>query len=106
MCNKHIEKTINYKDNKNDKKNRLNNAKNLNAGSKYVFKKLTTYCTLFIPEYDVLLVSGSNKRISAWRYISGEFKNSNSIKEQPNIDRNYFSCSILVTNLPQYCMAW
>lgn len=77
-----------------------------NAGTKTVFKKLTTYCTLFIAEYDVLLVSASNKRISAWKFISGEFKNANSIREPPNIDKNYFSCSILVTTLPQYCMAW
>ena len=71
-----------------------------------VFKKLSTYCALFIPEFDVLLVSASNKRISAWKYVNGEFRNANSMKEQPNIDKNYFSCSILVTALPQYCMTW
>jgi len=81
-------------------------SKKRNPNTGIVFKKLTTYCTLFIPEYDVLLVSASNKRISAWKFISGEFKNANSIKEQPNIDKNYFSCSILATVLPQYCMTW
>lgn len=81
-------------------------SKKRNPTTGVVFKKLTTYCSLFIPEYDVLLVSASNKRISAWKYMSGEFKNANSIKEQPNIDKNYFSCSILVTVLPQYCMTW
>lgn len=81
-------------------------SKKRNPNTGVVFKKLTTYCSLFIPEYDVLLVSASNKRISAWKYMSGEFKNANSIKEQPNIDKNYFSCSILVTVLPQYCMTW
>ncbi len=80
--------------------------KKRNPTTGVIFKKLTTYCALFIPEYDVLLVSASNKRISAWKYMSGEFKNANSIKEQPNIDKNYFSCSILVTVLPQYCMTW
>ncbi len=92
-------------DNKNDKKKNMNqNGKN--TRTKNVFKKLTTYCALFIAEYDVLLVSASNKRISAWKFISGEFKNANSIKEPPNIDKNFFSCSILVTALPQYCMSW
>jgi len=81
-------------------------SKKKNPTSGVVFKKLTAYCALFLTEYDVLLVSASNKRISAWRYLSGEFKNANSIKEQPNIDKNYFSCSILVTVLPQYCMTW
>ena len=99
-------KNLKKKDLKNDKKNRNNIKNNINNAPKSVFKKLTTYCTLFINEYDVLLVSASNKRISAWKYISGEFKNANSIREQPNIDKNYFSCSILVTTLPQYCMAW
>ncbi len=81
-------------------------SKKRNPTTSIVFKKLTAYCALFIPEYDVLLVSASNKRISAWKYINSEFKNANSIKEQPNIDKNYFSCSILVTLLPQYCMTW
>jgi hypothetical protein len=81
--------------------------KKRNPNHGVVSKKLTTYCTLFIPEYDALLVSASNKRISAWKYINGEFKNANSTaKEPPTIDKNYFTCSILVTSLPQYCMTW
>lgn len=98
--NNHVkEDEIYHPEIKNDQKKR-------NPTTSIVFKKLTAYCTIFLPEYDVLLVSASNKRISAWKYISGEFKNANSIKDQPNIDRNYFSCSILVTALPQYCMTW
>lgn len=80
--------------------------KKRNHNNGVVCKKLTTYCTLFIPDYDVFLVSASNKKISAWKYINGEFKNANSIKEPPNIDKNYFTCSILVTTMPQYCMTW
>jgi hypothetical protein len=77
-----------------------------NPMSKNIYKKLTTICATFLPEYDVLLLSATNNRISAWKFLNGEFKNANSIREPMNIDKNYFVCSILVTSSPQYCMTW
>ena len=74
--------------------------------TKKVFnKKLTILTTEFIPEYDTLLVSSSNNKISAWKYIENEFKNVNSI-ENAFIDKNSFKCALLSTNIPQYTLSW
>ena len=74
--------------------------------TKKVFnKKLTILTTEFIPEYDILLVSSSNNKISAWKYIENEFKNVNSI-ENTFIDKNSFKCALLSTNIPQYTLSW
>ena len=68
-------------------------------------KKLTILTTEFIPEYDALLVSSSNNKISAWKYYDGEFKNANHISNNI-IDKSNFSCAILSTSTPQYTMSW
>ena len=74
--------------------------------TKKVFnKKLTILTTEFIPEYDTLLVSSSNNKISAWKYIENEFKNVNSI-DNAFIDKNSFKCALLSTNIPQYTLSW
>ena len=69
-------------------------------------KKLTVISALFIPEFDVLMISASNNRIVAWQFYNGEFRKANSITDKFVIDKNYFSCSILVANSPQQCLAW
>jgi hypothetical protein len=69
-------------------------------------KKLTILCAIFLQEFDVLLVSASNNRISAWKYLNGEFRNANTISEPLNIDKHFFLCSFLATSSPQYTMAW
>jgi len=79
----------------------VNYFKNVNT-----YRKLTIISALFIPDYDVLMVSASNNRISAWQFYNGEFRKANSISDKLVIDKNYFSCSILVANSPQHCMAW
>lgn len=68
-------------------------------------QKLTVLTTLFLNEYDTLLVSSSNNKISAWKYIDKEFKNVNSINDF-KIDKDNFRISILTTNIPQYTMGW
>lgn len=72
---------------------------------KFGNKKLTVLATVFVPEYDTLLVSSSNNKISAWKYSSGEFKNVNKIAEV-KIDKLNFSCAIQTTNVPQYTLSW
>jgi WD40 repeat protein len=83
---------------------KINNDK-LDSINKSINKKLTVLTTEFIPEYDTLLVSSSNNKISAWKYIEGEFKNVNKIKKNV-IDKNNFSCAILNTDSPQNTMTW
>ena len=68
-------------------------------------KKLTILTTEFIPEYDALLVSSSNNKISAWKFFNGEFKNANQITNNI-INKTNFSCAILSTPTPQYTMSW
>jgi len=67
--------------------------------------RLTTLNTIFIPEYDILLVSATNKKISAWKFSNGEFSNANNLKGFSN-DKNYFTCAILMSSSPQYRLAW
>jgi hypothetical protein len=80
--------------------------KRTNIVSNNTNKKLTILCSIFLQEFDVLLVSASNNRISAWKYLNGEFRNANTITEAFNIDKHFFLCSFLATSSPQYTMAW
>ena len=68
-------------------------------------KKLTILCTLFVPEYDILFVSSSNNKISAWKYDEKEFKNIN-ILEGNLKDKYDFTCAILDAELPQQTIEW
>jgi len=77
----------------------------LNSIQNSINKKLTVLTTEFIPEYDLLLVSSSNNKISSWKFIEGSFKNVNQISNNI-IDRHNFSCAILSTITPQYTMTW
>ncbi|MCQ2816138.1 MAG: hypothetical protein MJ252_02620 [archaeon] len=73
--------------------------------SKDLFKKLTVLCTLFIPEYEILLVSSSNNKITAWQYDQGEFKNVNTVSDF-NLEKNAMKCAIQNAESPQYTMVW
>ena len=68
-------------------------------------KKLTILSCEFIPEYDLLMVSSSNNKISSWKYINGEFKNVNTTNHA-KIDRHSLSCAIQSTDVPQYTLTW
>ncbi len=81
------------------------NGDNLDSINKSINKKLTVLTTEFIPEYDTLLVSSTNNKISAWRFNEGEFKNVNKVTKNV-IDKNNFSCAILNTETPQNTMTW
>ena len=69
-------------------------------------KKLTILCTLFIPEYDLLFVSSSNNKISAWKYNEKEFKNVNKKEVDENSYKNTFHCAVFDADLPQNAMEW
>ena len=68
-------------------------------------KKLTILSTVFVYEYDILFVSSSNNKISAWKYIENDFKNIN-ILEGESKDKYEISCAILDAELPQQTLEW
>ncbi len=74
---------------------------------KIINKKLTILTTIFIPEYDTLLVSSSNNKISAWKYnpVDQVFKNVNTIVDN-KIDKENFNLAILTPSAPQHTMTW
>ena len=84
-------------------KNLNSNYKNNNK--KDFNKKLTILSTIFVNEYDILFVSSSNNKISAWKYEANEFKNINKIESEPT-DKFNFTCAILDAELPQQTLEW
>ena len=84
-------------------KNLNSNYKNNNK--KDFNKKLTILSTIFVNEYDILFVSSSNNKISAWKYETNEFKNINKIESEPT-DKFNFTCAILDAELPQQTLEW
>ena len=68
-------------------------------------KKLTILCTVFVDEYDILFVSSSNNKISAWKYNEKEFKNINILEGEPK-DKYETTCAILDAELPQQTLEW
>mgnify|MGYP002626170225 CR=1 FL=1 len=84
-------------------KNLNSNYKNNNK--KDFNKKLTILSTIFVNEYDILFVSSSNNKISAWKYEVNEFKNINKIESEPT-DKFNFTCAILDAELPQQTLEW
>ena len=85
-------------------KKQIEKIRNL-KGHAHPNKRLTIVSTVFINEYDVLLVSASNNKICAWQYTNGEFKNANTNQDY-RIDKNYFKCAILTSNSQQAPIVW
>lgn len=89
---------------KKEKKKKVFAKEGINMHESY--KKVGIITTLFIVELDLLLVSQSNKKVTAWKYIAGEFVNDNNMKININSDNSHSTYEILFTSLPQYCMTW
>ena len=68
-------------------------------------KKLTILCTVFVNQYDILFVSSSNNKISAWKFEENEFRNVNMIEGDLQ-DKFNFTCAILDAELPQQTLEW
>ena len=68
-------------------------------------KKLTILSTLFVKDYDVLFISSSNNKISAWKYNQNEFKNINMIEGELK-EKYDITCAILDAELPQQTLEW
>ena len=70
-----------------------------------VNKKLSIICAIFISEYDLILVSGTNNTITAWQFNGGEIKNVNVTKDFL-LFKDELRIAILIADSPQYSMIW
>ena len=66
-------------------------------------RKLTILTSCFVNELDILFVSSSNNKISAWQYINGEFINVNQYEEEI-IDQMDNAYAVFDSYLPQYTL--
>ena len=66
-------------------------------------KKLSILASCFVNEMDILFVSSSNNKISAWKYINGEFINVNQYEEEI-IDQMDNVYAVFDSYLPQYTL--
>ena len=67
-------------------------------------KKLTILTTCFVNDLDLLFVSSSNNKISAWKYINAEFVNVNQLED--DIVKNDNNYAVFSSILPQYTLDW
>ena len=77
----------------------------------YKLRKLMTLTTFFVDEYDLLFVSSSNNKISAWKYDIeiNSFKNVNSSyfsSEEFIFSYNKMNIPIFSCTLPQYTICF
>ena len=67
-------------------------------------KKLTILTTCFVNDLDLLFVSSSNNKISAWKYTNAEFVNVNQLED--DIVKNDDNYAVFSSLLPQYTLDW
>ena len=92
----------------------INNEESIQTNINYnKYKKELKYyavCSLFIDEYDLLLISSTNNIISAWKYdkYKRDFKNINkddSINEK-ELNKKELNIPLYISKLPQYTMCY
>lgn len=88
---------------KNDKRKKFEK-EDINLHESY--KKVGIITTYYIKELDLLMVSQSNKKITAWKYSAGEFVNDNNMKLNTKNDNMHSTYELFFTLLPQYCITW
>ena len=92
----------------NNTNNSINNNEILSKGELIktsINKKLSILCTCFIPEYDIILVSGTNNTITAWKFVKQEIKNVN-VTQDFRLSKDELRIAILIADSPQYAMCW
>ena len=77
----------------------------------YKFRKLHTLCVHFIEKYDLLFISSSNNKISAWRFDQeiNSFKNVNTSSYSSYefvFSENMMNIPIFSCTLPQYSLCF
>ena len=82
----------------------INKNTDLEKKKKDFNKKLTILTTCFVSELDLLFVSSSNNKISAWQYINSEFVNVNQLEDE--IIDNDNTYAVFDSELPQYTLDW
>ena len=83
----------------------------INNKKRNLYRKLSTLNTFFVEEYDLLFISSSNNKISAWRYFTdiNGFKNVNSSNYQSNnfiFSDNEMKLPIFSSSIPQYTLCF
>ena len=82
---------------------------NKNRARKNIMRKLYILNTFFVEEYDLLFISSSNNKISAWKYDIelNEFKNANSSKAKNLIfSETKIRIPIFSSSLPQHSICF
>ena len=83
----------------------------LNNKKRNVNRKLSTLCTFFVDEYDLLFISSSNNKISAWRY-NIELKGFQNVNSSNYLSNNFIFCDsemkipIFSSGIPQYTLCF
>ena len=67
-------------------------------------EKLAILTTCFVNELDLLFVSSSNNKISAWQYFNDEFINVNELEDDIGKSENTYA--VFDSVLPQYTLDW
>ena len=86
---------------------KLNNEEGTSMSKKKYNKGLFALTTCFVEEFDILFISSSNNKISAWKYDykSEEFKNVNFINYSKKTDFHYeqdrLNIPLFMANSPQ-----
>ena len=102
----HSKPKLKKKLNNNNTQNYLNIFLNDIAPKISISKKLSILCTTFIPEFDLILISGTNNTITAWNYINNaEIKNVNVLKDF-RLFKDELRIAFLIAKNPQYTMVW
>ena len=68
-------------------------------------KNLSVLCACFIPEYDIIMVSGTNNTITAWHFSKSEILNLNATSEYI-LTKEEKKLAILIANQPQSTIIW
>ena len=68
-------------------------------------KNLSILCACFIPEYDIIMVSGTNNTITAWHFSKSEITNLNVTSEY-KLTREEKKLAILIATHPQNTIIW
>ena len=68
-------------------------------------RKLSILCACFIPEFDIILVAGTNNTITAWHFNGGEIKNVN-VTQDFVLFKDELRIAVLIADSPQYSMIW
>ena len=85
--------------------NQINSSSNYDKKKKDYDQNLAILTTCYVRKLDILFISSSNNKISAWKYINNsQFVNVNEVED--NIKKMDNTYAIFDSDLPQYTLDW